>query len=97
MTDTIDFVQEKWVIMDKHRKIIARGAVRNRRLTMLHGHRKSRILTYTSKAKAEVAFKKYGFYKWEVEDYLIEQYGDNYRDKDYLEAVEVEVIMRISV
>lgn len=93
--DTIDFVQKKWVIMDKTRKIIARGQVRNRRLTMLEGPRKSRILTYTSKARAENAFKKHGFYKWEVEDYLIEQYGEDYKDKDYLEAVETEIIMRI--
>ena len=74
-------IENKWIIMTKDRKRIAKGVPRDRWIIDMSNKKdKKRILTYNSKAKAEAAFKRSGFYGG--------------RPDDQLEAVEVEVVMR---
>lgn len=51
-----------WAIMSKNRQIIAKGVPRNRELCFVN-EGKARILTYTSKNKAENGFKLSGFFR----------------------------------
>lgn len=92
----LEIVERKWILVDKTRKVIARGTPRNRKLVFVDGPSKARILAYRSKATATSGGLSAGFYSWEVKDYMSEQYGNDwYRHRDKcLEPVEVEVIIR---
>lgn len=92
----IEIVERKWILVDKARKVIARGIPRNRKLVFVDGPSKARILTYRSKATAISGGLSAGFYSWEVDEYMAEQYGkDWYRHHDRcLEPVEVEIIIK---
>ena len=51
-----------WVIMSKDKRLIAKGTPRNRKLVKIDDEKDNkRYLTYSSKAKAESAFKISGF------------------------------------
>lgn len=51
-----------WVIMSKDRKLIAKGNVRDRNLVPVDSDSGERLLTYTTKGRAEGAFKTHGFW-----------------------------------
>lgn len=75
--------QTVWVIMTKDRKRIAKGTPRSRYMVDFDDEEdKKRYLTYSSKGKAESAFKRNGFYEFYEDD----------REK-FLEAVEVTITM----
>ena len=75
--------KETWVIMSTCRKVIAAGNPRDRKLIKVEDAESQRILTYTTKGKAESAFKKNGFWP---------RYKENYNDPDLeLEAVKVRI------
>ena len=76
-----------WLIMSKDRKFVAKGTPRNREIVSVHANDKKRYLTYSSKAKAEAAFKVSGFYGMlQIEGY---QYGKHLYE--FLEAVECKM------
>lgn len=95
--------------MDKKRKVIAKGIPRNRYLMMLDDPKdKKRILTYSSKAMAEAAFRDVWFYMGrDVSEYLHEEYdfGGYYFDgkwvrgkakqEDIMEAVEAQLTFEV--
>ena len=75
--------KETWVIMSTCRTVIAAGNPRDRKLIKGGDAGSQRILTYTTKGKAESAFKKNGFWP---------KYKENYNDPDLdLEAVKVNI------
>jgi hypothetical protein len=89
-----------WVIMDKNRKVIAKGVPRNRYLIMADDEKdKKRVLTYSSKGRAEA--NSTGFYDGiGVARYFIDTYGngdpdwqDYYSLYEYLEAVEMKMTL----
>jgi hypothetical protein len=83
--------EEVWVIMSKDRKYIAKGSPRNRYLISINNHKdKKRILTYSSKDKAESGFKDYGFFN----EHIIDGYGyNNYKLSNFLEAVKCDFVL----
>lgn len=99
--------QTKWVIMDKKRKVIARGVPRSRRLTMLDGDRKTRIMTYNSANLAKGGFMNYWFYlDDEVMDYFEREYNLVFKHeyeweekniRPLLKAVKVKITMEIDL
>lgn len=82
------FNTKVWLIMSKDRKLVAKGTPRNRELIRVNdGKDKKRFLTYSSKGRAESAFRDNGFFgRWLIDGY---EWGDPL-DK-YLEAVECEM------
>jgi hypothetical protein len=59
--------EEKWVIMSKDRMLIAKGTPRDRSLVMADDPKdKKRLLTYTSKKKAESGFKNHWFWTYHL-------------------------------
>ena len=81
--------------MTKCRKFIAKGSVRNRILVPVDDKKdKKRFLTYSSKAKAEAAFKISGFYVPRDFPYDTRYTTDH---TIYLEAVECNLVLDISV
>lgn len=77
--------QEVWGIVSTDRTVIASGNVRDRRLVKLKDAK--RLLTYTSKGKAESAYKNFGFWK---------DYKESYSDPDKeLEAVKLKITVEI--
>lgn len=83
-----------WVIMTKCRKYIAKGTPRNRELIEVENKKdKKRFLTYTTKSKAESAFKISGFSTWGIKDFPYDSYNTN--RMEYLEAVECEMTLNI--
>lgn len=54
--------REVWMIMSPDYKIVAKGVPRERTLVHVDEDDGKRFLTYTSKAKAEAAFLRNGFY-----------------------------------
>lgn len=83
--------KEVWVIMSKDRTIIAKGIPRNRSLEYVNDEKGTkRILTYSSKQKAESGFKHNGFFGMEkIEGF---KWGEN-KLEEFLEAVNVELII----
>lgn len=82
-----------WVIMTKCRKYIAKGTPRNRYLVAVDDPKdKKRYLTYTSKGKAESAFKVSGFYTYNIDDFPYDKRTK--KTDEYLEAVECEMIIK---
>lgn len=73
-----------WVIMSKDRKFIAKGTPRSRYLVEVSDIKcNKRFLTYSSKGMAESGFNNSFFY------------GSRGMTADDLEAVEVEMILKI--
>jgi len=103
------YKEKCWVVMSKDRTLIAKGVPRNRYLYWLTDElaiqngqepdNASRILTYTSKGRAEMGFKNHnGFYNEHLIKGLYDYYKDGVRKgakngelEDYLEAVEVQI------
>jgi len=90
--------QQKWVIMDLQRQLVACGVPRDRELCTLQGVGGKRILTYTSKKKAEQGFTSSGFFIWDAVAlaYIKHAYGVDrnkfmYRRTEFLQAVPVTV------
>lgn len=78
------YSREIWVIMSKCRKYIAKGTPRNRELIEVENTSDNkRILTYSSKSKAELAFKNNGFYTYGIREFPY----NNVNRSEYLEAV----------
>lgn len=78
---------KKWVIMDKQRRVIAKGVPRNRSLILLSDKDdQQRILDYTTKKRAEAGFTGCGF--WGNKD------PENEGKKYDLEAVSVEIVIK---
>lgn len=72
----------KWVIMDKDRKVIAKGVPRSRYLIPVDDENdKKRLLYYDTKGRAESAFKVSGFW------------NDDWLNPYELEAVPVKIIV----
>lgn len=93
-------IEEKWVIMDKNRKVIAKGSPRNRHLVFLDDKKdKKRFLTYTSEAIARVAYENSGFYFKTGTSYFENTYGievNSYESiKPYLEPVKMTITMEL--
>lgn len=79
-----------WIIMSKDRSLIAKGNVRDRQLIPTSDTNDiQRILTYTTKGRAEAAWKTSGFYNME----LIDGYDSSKLLGEYLDAVEVNLQM----
>lgn len=78
---------KKWIIMDKGRRVIAKGVPRNRQLIPLNDTEdQQRILDYTTKSRAVAGFTGCGFYN---------NHDPDNGDKSYeLEAVPVEIIIK---
>lgn len=90
-----------WVIMDKERNWLAKGTPRNRELCRLDKPDNKRVLTYSTKKRAESGFKHNGFY---CESEMVKDYGVEYvysvdREKinptQYLEAVECKLSLEV--
>jgi hypothetical protein len=63
-----------WIIADTHRKIVAVGSPRNRRLNYVD-KLKERVLTYGTRSKAQLGITMSGFYTHDCADYIQETYG----------------------
>ncbi len=83
----------KWVIMDKKRRVIAKGVPRNRWLVRLDDYKdKKRILFYDTKKRAEAAFNGCGFYdNFDPEKKSNNEHGFIVFGQYDLEAVRVKV------
>ena len=83
-----------WIIMSKDRKFIAKGTPRNREIVRMDDKKdKKRLLSYSTKGRAESGFKNNGFYGAhqlnpdpEVPVFLADL-------PKYLEAVEVKMTL----
>ncbi len=96
-----------WLIMDRNRKIIAKGVPRNRRLFMVDDPEgTTRVLTYDTKRRAESCFKNgLWFYSTtDVSAYLQKTYGFGWNSEtkqyvnnqeEFMEAVEAEMTFTI--
>ena len=89
-----------WLIMDKKRKVIAKGVPRNRYLCLVDDTKdRKRLLTYNSEGMAKNGFTNSGFYTGEgVQEYFIREYGmkgDVYSYTEYLEPVEAKLTVKI--
>ena len=80
-----------WVIMNKDRTIIAKGTLRNRELMRVNEKDIKRFLTYSTKGRAEGAFKSDGFYG----QHLLEGWECGKKLNEFLEAVECEMTLEI--
>ena len=75
--------ENKWIIMSKDRKVIAKGIPRSRYLVPLDdGTINKRLLTYSSKKRAESGFKNSWFYRRGI--------AVNYKEED-LEAIKIKI------
>ena len=73
-------LKDKWVIMSKDRKYIAKGVPRDRWIIKVDDMKdKKRIMYYTTKNKAQDAIDSSGFYGWLT------------KSKEDLEPVEVTI------
>ncbi len=82
----LEFKQNKWIIVSKDRKIIAKGIPRNRYLIPVKDTKdKKRILYYDSQKKAEAGFCSSWFFT--------NQISEKYEPQD-MEAVEVEITFK---
>ena len=97
------YQEDKWVLMSKDKKVIAKGVPRNRYICLIAESNK-RILTYTSEGKARASSR--GFYKSDgVRDYLQQLFpdklmGDIYNMgsvEDIIELEPVKVILSIEI
>lgn len=81
-----------WLIMTKCRKYVAKGTPRNRELIEVDNKKdKKRFLTYSSKKKAESAFKTSGFSTYGIKDFPY----TNRNQWEWLESVECEIILNL--
>ena len=92
--------EKNWIIVSKDRKVIAKGVPRNRYLCELSDTTdKGRILTYSSKSKAESAFKHNGFYNQNILDGYPKWGDEGWYEKskleNFLEAIECNMIIEI--
>lgn len=84
--------EEKWVLMSKDRKIIAKGVPRNRYMCLIDESNK-RILTYNSEGKARANSK--GFYSSSgVHEYRKE---NNLEWSNDIELEPVRVVITITI
>lgn len=61
--EPVNIVEYRWIICDKERTVVAKGVPRNRYLVELSDvTNKQRLLTYSSKKKAELGFTASGFF-----------------------------------
>lgn len=59
----MEIAKTVWIIVSKDRKVIAKGVPRERNLVLIDDEKdEKRILTYSSKKKAENAYKNNYFY-----------------------------------
>jgi len=88
--------EEKWVLMNKDRNVIAKGVPRNRYICLLDESNK-RILTYGSEGKARASST--GFYKSDgAIDYIKDKSVDYYKvDETKIELEPVKVVISIDL
>jgi hypothetical protein len=89
-----------WIITDKKRGLIAKGIPRFRYMELINNDKDNkRVLTYSTKKKAEQGFIDVWFYHGtDVNEYCLKTYGIDWWDEkihDYIEAVEAEFIINI--
>lgn len=86
-----------WLIMDKTRKVIAKGVPRNRYLCLVDDQTdKKRLLTYNSEGMAKNGFISSGFYNGAgVKQYLNDKYGADSDIINCLEPVKAIIIVKI--
>jgi hypothetical protein len=78
-----------WIIMSKDRKFIAKGIPRSRYLMSVDDPTEMRLLTYSSKGRAEAGFKSSGFYsQYKLPGY---KYGEPLAT--WLEAVPIKMTL----
>jgi len=95
---TVIFKKTVWLIMDKTRKVIAKGVPRNRYLCLVDDITdRKRVLTYNSEGMAKNGFISSGFYhEMKADGYLSTIYGNNVDDiKTYLEPVKAIITIKI--
>lgn len=94
---TTIFKKTVWVIMDKTRKVIAKGVPRHRYLCMVDDVKdRKRVLTYNSEGMARVGFTSSGFYHERgVTEYLQEKFGQDTSDVQRLETVKAILVIKI--
>lgn len=94
-TPAILYDETKWIIMSKDRKWVAKGTPRSRYLIPVDDAKDTkRLLTYSSKSKAENAFHTDGFYSHSDRLSLINLFTPEEREA-FLEAVKVHVAVEI--
>ena len=67
--------EDVWVIMDKGRRVIGCGVLRDRRLSFVENALGKRVLTYSTEAKARAGFHVSQFFFDETDEYMTETYG----------------------
>jgi len=94
MMTTAIYDKEVWVLMDRRRRIIAKGTPRNRHLVFVDDQKDNkRILTYRTKATAEA--NSTGFWLFGVEDYLSRTYKLKDSEQPRLDAVKARLVIEI--
>lgn len=78
-----------WIIMSKDRKFIAKGVPRSRYLVGVDEPSEMRLLTYSSKGRAEAGFKSSGFYSQQK----LPGYKYNEPLETWLEAVPIKMTL----
>ena len=86
----------RWVIMDKKRRVIAKGIPRHRWLIRLDDFKdKKQILFYDTRKKDEAAFTDYGFYgNFDPEKKSKNEHGFDVFGQYDLEAVRVRMVIK---
>lgn len=85
--------EEKWILMDFHRRLIAKGVPRNRYICFVDDEKdKKRILTYSSEGKARASSQ--GFYHGTgVREYVEKVYNLKWNTDPEMYPVKVKVTM----
>jgi hypothetical protein len=91
------FKKTVWLIMDKTRKVIAKGVPRNRYLCMVDDIKdRKRLLTYNSERMAINGFTSSGFYRGDgVNQYLADKFGSDASLVTCLEPVKSIIVVKI--
>jgi hypothetical protein len=86
-------VEERWILMDYHQRLIAKGVPRNRYICLVDGPDKKRVLTYGTENMARA--NNTGFYDGAgVREYIEKVYPELPRFQDpELYPVKVKVTM----
>jgi hypothetical protein len=80
--------EEVWVVMSKDRHYIAKGVPRDRWLIPVEKKNdKKRVLTYSSKGRAEASYRSDGYFQVPFEGYD----RSKHNIADYIEPVKVKI------
>jgi len=91
------FQKKAWLLMDKQKKLFVKGNPQNRWICFVDDTKdRKRVLTYNSKGSANNAGLGYHIFRdKEVQEFIDKTYGKDANQREFLEPVEAEIIVRL--